>query len=155
MSAREIFFLSEPNDVLVADFAGNLDTSNGGGNSNMVAKRCDFSGSIIYGAVRDVGTIRELDYPVWSCGLTPMSGKYRLESIEINGAVTVHDIVVYPGDMALADDSGVAFIPPEHVKFVIESAEADEVRGAAIRDLLLARAPIEELKKVWFRKKER
>lgn len=38
MSTREIYYLSEPGDVLVADFGGNLDVSNMGGQSALVGK---------------------------------------------------------------------------------------------------------------------
>ncbi len=37
MSTREIYYLSEPGDVLVADFGGNLDVSNMGGQSSRSA----------------------------------------------------------------------------------------------------------------------
>jgi len=42
---------------------------------------------IVNGAVRDAGAIRELGYPVWSCGVTPMTEKFRIEAIEMNGPV--------------------------------------------------------------------
>jgi 4-hydroxy-4-methyl-2-oxoglutarate aldolase len=147
MSAVDACFLAEPGDVWVADFGGNPEVSNQGGNACMAFKTCGLSGSIVYGAVRDAETIAEIDYPVWSSGVTPMTGKYRLETIEINGPVTVHNVVVYPGDLALADDSGVAFIPPEHVQSVLEAAEASEAHSERIREKLLAKASIEELKR--------
>ena len=146
MAAYDAFFLSEPGDVLISDYGGDLEASTGGGNASMVGKMRGFSGSIVYGAVRDVDTIHQIDYPVWCAGLTPLSGKYRLETIEINGPVTVRNVAVYPGDLALADDSGVAFIPPEHVQFVIEAAEASEVRGGKFRELLAANTPPRELR---------
>jgi regulator of RNase E activity RraA len=146
MAAYDAYFLSEPGDVLVADFGGNLDASNGGGNAALVAKTRGFSGSIVWGAVRDLDSVHEFDYPVWSAGVTPMSGKYRAETIEINGPVTVHDVAVFPGDLALADDSGVAFVPAELVERVIETAEAAEARGNRFRALLLADTPLKELR---------
>ena len=41
-----------------------------------------------------------------------MTGKFRMEAVEMNGPVTVHDVAVYPGDLVLADESGVCFVPP-------------------------------------------
>ena len=86
-------------DIVVSDFGGNLDVSNMGGQSCTVAKSCGIIGAIVNGAVRDVPSIKKLDFPVWSRGKTPITGKFRLEAIEINGPVTLHDVVVYPGDL--------------------------------------------------------
>ena len=74
-----------------------------------------FAGAIVNGAVRDVPAIRELDFPVWSAGVTPITGKFRMEATEINGPVRLHDIVVYPGDLIVADG------PPENDTLSITS----------------------------------
>lgn len=152
MSTREIYYLSEPGDVLVADFGGNLDVSNMGGQSALVAKTVGFSGAIINGAVRDLPAIREIDYPVWAAGVTPITGKFRMEAMEINGPVRLHDIVVYPGDLIVADDSGVCVVPAEYIEELIN--EAEKVGGAEdkMRELIQAKAPISELRPL-FRKR--
>jgi 4-hydroxy-4-methyl-2-oxoglutarate aldolase len=152
MSTREIYYLSEPGDVLVADFGGNLDVSNMGGQSCLVAQTSGFVGAIVNGAVRDLPAIREIDYPVWAAGVTPITGKFRMEAMEINGAVTVHDIVVYPGDLVVADDSGLCVVPQDMVVRLIDEAEA--VGGAEdhMRELIRTKAPISELRPL-FRKR--
>src|SRR3546814_9268850 len=122
MSTREVYYLGEAGDVLVSDFGGNLDVSNMGGQSCLVAKTTGFVGAIVNGAIRDLNAVHELDYPVWCRGLTPITGKFRMEAIEINGPVTVHDIVVYPGDMLVADDSGFCAIPFDLVVDVLDQA---------------------------------
>jgi 4-hydroxy-4-methyl-2-oxoglutarate aldolase len=152
MSTREVYYLSEPGDVLVADFGGNLDVSNMGGQSCLVAKTEGFVGSIVNGAVRDLTAIREMDYPVWGKGATPLTGKFRMEAIEINGPVTVHDIVVYAGDLIVADDSGFCVVPPDLVEAVIDEAEGIEKAEDAMRDLIASRKPLSELRPL-FRKR--
>lgn len=152
MSTREVYYLAEPGDILVADFGGNLEVSNMGGQSCTVAKTTGFAGSIVNGAVRDVTAIREIDYPVWAKGVTPITGKFRMEAIEINGPVTVHDIVVYAGDMVVADDSGVCVVPYELVEELIDEAEAIEKAEDTMRDLIAKKAPISELRPL-FRKR--
>jgi 4-hydroxy-4-methyl-2-oxoglutarate aldolase len=146
MSTREIYYMSEPGDVLVADFGGNLDVSNMGGQSCLVAKTKGFAGAIVNGAVRDVPAIREIDYPVWAAGATPITGKFRMEAMEINGPVTVHGVVVYPGDLAVADDSGICFIPHEFVSKIIDDAEAIGAAEDNMRDMIKRDVPISELK---------
>jgi regulator of RNase E activity RraA len=152
MSTREIYYLSEPGDILVADFGGNLDVSNMGGQSCLVGKSHGFVGAVVNGAVRDLPAIRALDYPVWAAGVTPITGKFRLEAMEINGPVSLHDIVVYPGDLIVADDSGICVVPQELVSKIIE--EAEKVGGAEdkMRDLITGKAPVSELKPL-FRKR--
>ena len=152
MSTREVYYMSEEGDVLVADFGGNLDVSNMGGMSCTVGKSIGFAGAVVYGAVRDVNSIRKLDYPVWASGVTPITGKFRMEAIEINGPVTVHGVVVEPGDLVVADDSGVCFIPSQHIETVLEQALAIEKAEDTMRDLIETKRPISELRPL-FRKR--
>lgn len=152
MSTREVYYLGEPGDVLVSDFGGNLDVSNMGGQSCLVAKTTGFAGAIVNGAIRDLNAVHELDYPVWCKGLTPITGKFRMEAIEINGPVTVHDIVVYPGDLMVADDSGFCAVPFELVDEVLEQAIAIEAAEDVMRDLIRSKRPISELRPL-FRKR--
>jgi regulator of RNase E activity RraA len=146
MSTREIYYLSEPGDVLVADFGGNLDVSNMGGQSALVGQTSGFVGAVVNGAVRDLPAIRESGFPVWARGVTPITGKFRMEAMEINGAVTLHDIVVYPGDLIVADDSGICVVPSEMVVKLIDEAEAVGAAEDKMRDLIASKAPISELR---------
>lgn len=146
MSSRECHYLSEPGDVLVADFGGNVEASNMGGQSCLTAKMQGVTGAIVDGAVRDVNSIRELDFPVWCRGGTPKTGKHRMEAMEINGPVTVHDVLVEPGDFVVADDSGICFIPPHLVEVILAEAQATEAAEESARDLIRSKAPISELK---------
>jgi 4-hydroxy-4-methyl-2-oxoglutarate aldolase len=146
MSTRDIYYLSEPGDVLVTDTGGNLDVSNMGGQSCTVAKTRGLAGSIVFGAVRDASTIRNLEYPVWSCGITPITGKFRIEAIEMNGPVRVHDVQVRPGDLIVADDSGVCVVPFEHVNEVIDQIEQIAADEAFTANLITQDVPLDELR---------
>ncbi|MEU6641948.1 RraA family protein [Saccharomonospora sp. NPDC046836] len=152
MSTRDIYYLAEPGDVLVTDTGGDLSISNMGAQSCTVAKSRGLAGSIVYGAVRDAGSIRELGYPVWSKGITPLTGKFRIEAIEMNGPVTLHDVRVEPGDLMVADDSGVCVVPFEHVEHVIDEIESIAAAEEKMASLIVEGAPISELKPL-FRKR--
>ncbi|WP_248923864.1 RraA family protein [Paenibacillus hamazuiensis] len=152
MSTRDIYYLAEPGDVLVTDFGGNPDVSNMGGQSCTVAKSRGLAGSIVNGAVRDVSTIRSIDYPVWSFGHTPMTGKFRLEAIEMNGPVTLHNIVVDAGDLIIADDSGICVVPFDKIEIVLETAKSIIAEEDKMRELIVSNAPIDELRPL-FRKR--
>ncbi|MBN1333012.1 MAG: RraA family protein [Synergistales bacterium] len=149
MSTREVYYLSEPGDVLVADFGGDRDVSNMGGQSCTVAKSMNFCGAVVNGAVRDVPTIRKMDYPVWSCGITPITGKFRMEAIEINGPVSVHNIVVYPGDFIVADDSGICVIPFDKVEYVLKEIQKIDAEEENMRELIEEKRPISELRPLY------
>jgi 4-hydroxy-4-methyl-2-oxoglutarate aldolase len=138
--------------VLVTDTGGNLDISNMGGQSCTVAQTRGLAGSIVFGAVRDATTIRRIGYPVWSSGITPITGKFRIEAIEMNGPVRVHDVQVIPGDLIVADDSGVCVVPFEHVDYVIDQIEQIAADEAHTAQLIRDDVPLDELRP-YFRKR--
>lgn len=149
MATRDIYYISEPGDIIVSDFGGNLDVSNMGGQSCTVAKSCGLVGAVVYGSVRDVPTIKEQDYPVWSSGRTPKTGKFRIEAVEINGPVTVHDIVVRPGDLILADDSGICAVPPEKAEEVLAKIKHIDESEEEMRKLIENGASIEDIRPLY------
>ena len=146
MSTRDIYYISEPGDVLVSDFGGNLEVSNMGGQSCTVAKSCGLAGNIVNGCCRDVSSIREMGYPVFSCGTTQVTGKFRMECVEMNGPVTLCGKLVEPGDLMVADDSGVCIVPFELAEPVLEKSLAIAASEERMRQLIESKAPISELR---------
>ena len=146
MSTRDIYYISEPGDVLVSDFGGNLDVSNMGGQSCTVAKSCGLAGNIVNGCCRDASSIRESGYPVFSCGVTQITGKYRMECVEMNGPVTLCGKLVEPGDLMLADDSGVCIVPPDIAADVLAECQKIAAAEERMRQLIESKAPICELR---------
>ena len=94
--------------------------------------------AIVMGGVRDIAHSRAVGYPVWSTDITPATGKWRIETVEINGDVQLADIRVAPGDLVVADDTGVCFIPGDKIMPVLElcekKARAEEIRCQAIEN---------------------
>jgi 4-hydroxy-4-methyl-2-oxoglutarate aldolase len=136
MAEFEAHNLAQPGDVLVIQGVPNM--SNMGGISALTGKRQGEVGAIVQGGVRDIAHSRALDYPVWSSDITPVTGKWRLETVEINGPIQIGEVRVAPGDLVVADDTGVCFIPRDVVLEVLEGAEkkakAEDVRCKAIDD---------------------
>ena len=98
------------------------------------------------GCLRDASSIRESGYPVFSCGVTQITGKYRMECIEMNGPVTLCGKRVEPGDLMLADDSGVCICPPEIAANVLKECLKIAAAEERMRELIESRAPISELR---------
>jgi 4-hydroxy-4-methyl-2-oxoglutarate aldolase len=112
----------EPGDVLV--ISGVPGISNMGGMMATIAKRQQLSGSVVDGGVRDVGQSRRIDYPMWSTDVSPITGKWRAETVEVNGDVVICGVRVQAGDLVVADETGVCFVPFEHAEEVLERAQA-------------------------------
>jgi regulator of RNase E activity RraA len=136
MAEFEAHNLAQKGDVLVIQ--GVADVSNMGGISAQTGKRQGEVGAIVQGGVRDITHSRALDYPVWASDITPVTGKWRLETVEINGPVQIGEVRVAAGDLVVADDTGVCFIPRDVVLEVLDAAEqkakAEALRCKAIDD---------------------
>jgi 4-hydroxy-4-methyl-2-oxoglutarate aldolase len=101
--------LAEPGNVLVVQGVANI--SSMGGVSATIGKRQGEAGAIVDGAVRDVDHSRAIGYPIWCTGASPITGKWRIETMAVNDPVHVAGIEVQPGDVVIADESGVCFVP--------------------------------------------
>ena len=136
MAEFEAHNLAQQGDVLVIQ--GVADVSNMGGISAQTGKRQGEIGAIVQGGVRDIAHFRALDYPVWASDITPVTGKWRIETVEINGPIAIGEVLVAPGALVIADDTGVCFIPRDNILEVLELAEqkakAEETRCKAIDD---------------------
>lgn len=122
MGEHEAYNQAKPGDVVVIE--GLAGISNMGGQSATLAHRCGCAGAVIDGGYRDPGAARALGFPVWSRGVTPVTGKWRLETVEINGRVRIAGVSVDAGDLVVADEAGVVFVP---------CARAAEVLAQALR----------------------
>ncbi|MEZ5646064.1 MAG: RraA family protein [Burkholderiaceae bacterium] len=135
MGEHEAYNLAEPGDVVVIE--GLKGISNLGGQSAMVAVRSGCAGAVIDGSFRDPALSRDLGFPIWSRGPTPVTGKWRLQTVEINGPVRIAGVAVDAGDLVVADDAGVVFVPrlrvPEVVEMAQRIAQGDERQQADIR----------------------
>lgn len=115
--------LGKQGDVLVIDAGGDLTNAILGERmlAYCVAKK--FAGVIVYGAVRDVGWIRQQSLPVYACGITHQ-GPYKNGPGEINTPVVLGKMVVAPGDLMIGDDDGVLCVPYEAVADIHVKAAA-------------------------------
>jgi regulator of RNase E activity RraA len=113
--------LAEPGDVLVVQGVAGI--SSMGGVSASIGKRQGEAGAIVDGAVRDTDHSREIGYPVWSSGVSPITGKWRIETVAVNKPVTIAGIEVRPGDLVVADECGVCFVPYERAAEVLAIAQ--------------------------------
>ena len=136
--------LAETGDVLVIQ--GVMGCSNMGGQSATIAQRQGFAGAVVDGTVRDPQQYRELGWPVWCRGFTPITGKWRMQTVEVNGTVEICGVQVSPGDLVCADEAGVCFVPRNQAAAVLEVArkidaadtrrKADIEKGVSVAELM-------------------
>lgn len=133
LADRDVYAVGREGDVGVFDCGGVAEASVMGGLSGRWARRLGMAGCVIDGAIRDLESIRADGVPVWSRGVTPRTGKHRMRAIEINAPVSVAGLIVNPGDLVVADASGVCVVPLEAVDRVVEiCAEAEETERSVI-----------------------
>lgn len=119
----EILALQEalPGDVLLIE--GVTGVSNMGGLISTIAKRQGVAGAVVDGGVRDVGHSRRIDFPVWSRDISPITGKWRCITQEINGVATIAGVTATAGDLVIADETGFCVVPREHIDTVLRRCE--------------------------------
>jgi 4-hydroxy-4-methyl-2-oxoglutarate aldolase len=111
-----------PSDVLVVEARVRSGISVFGGMAALAAARAGVGACIVDGGVRDLADIRDVGLAVWSRSVTPVTGKWRVEAAAINAPVACGGVQVRPGDLALADETGVCS------QAIVSSARTGDVR---------------------------
>lgn len=131
LALNDAHALAGKGDVLVIQ--GIDGVSSMGGNSARVGHAAGEAGAVVDGCVRDIDQSRSIGYPIWARGVSPITGKWRIRGAEINGPVTIAGVTVYPGDLVLADDSGVCFVPFARAAEVLRLAEEISAKDDAMQ----------------------
>jgi len=112
-----------PGAVIVLDNNGRTDCTVWGDILTVTAKMKGIAGTVIDGVCRDVPTILEERYPVFSRGAFMMTGKDRVMVEAMQVTVSIGGVQVRPGDILVGDDSGVVVVPQEMAEQVLEMAK--------------------------------
>jgi len=124
-------------DVIVIDNAGRTYCTVWGDILTHVAVNRKLAGTVIDGVCRDVDGIRELGYPMYTRGHFMVTGKDRVVMESYNKPVAISDVAVNPGDLIMADQSGVLVIPLDRAEEVLaltrEIAAAEDKIVASIQ----------------------
>ncbi|HZT47426.1 MAG TPA: hypothetical protein VFA64_05590 [Hyphomicrobiaceae bacterium] len=124
---------ANPGDVLVIDNGGHC-VSTFGGLATLAAKLKGIAGLVADTGVRDREEMIEHAFPVFARHMTPLTGRSRLAVVATNEPVSCGGVRVRPGDVIVADGSGVVCIPAEHAAEVAELAQGyarDDAAAAA------------------------
>jgi 4-hydroxy-4-methyl-2-oxoglutarate aldolase len=129
---------SQPGDVIVVDNEGRDSMGSWGGLLALAASLRGVAGVILDGACRDVDEARELHFPAFARGGAVRTARARIHEESCGEPVSLGGIPVHPGDIVMADGSGVVVLPAAEAPRVVERAEQIARREQAMQTRLHA-----------------
>lgn len=134
-----------PGDVVVVEHNKREDCAGWGGILSLAAATRGLVGTIVDGAARDIDESRELGYPVYARAAVPRTARGRVVERAWNIPVTIGGVHVDPGDLVVADASGVVFVPKARLDEVLSAAEAIVAREASLAEAVRSGKPVSEV----------
>ena len=113
--------------VLVLDCRGETRVASGGQILTTRLKVRGAAGLVSDGPVRDSGQIAQMDFAVYTAGGSAPLNLIHHHAIDLNVPIGCGGVAVYPGDIMVGDDEGVAVIPQHLADDVARDAAEQEV----------------------------
>lgn len=136
---------SGPQSVIVIDHGGRTHVAGWGGILSLSAKTRGVAGVVIDGACRDIDESQEMALPLYGRGAVPITARGRVIEQDWNVSVTICGVAVTPGDLVIADGSGVVFIPANLAEQAIAIAETVVRKEQLMADAVRAGTPVSEV----------
>jgi 4-hydroxy-4-methyl-2-oxoglutarate aldolase len=121
-------------DVIVVDNGGRTYAGSWGGILSVAAKAAGVAGVVADGACRDVDEARDMDFPVYARAGVSITARGRIVEESFQQPIEVCGVIVNPGDLVIADWSGVVFICADRAEEVLAAAEDIAAREIAMAE---------------------
>lgn len=110
--------LIQPGDVVVVDTSGSATNAVFGDMIANKAKHRGAAGFIIDGLIRDLDDVKDVGMPVFARGVTAFGPLHRGPG-EVNYPISCDGIVVNPGDIIVADATGIVVVRQEFAEQLV------------------------------------
>lgn len=137
------------NSVIVIDNNGQEDCTTWGDILTEVALIRKIAGTVIFGAARDIKSIREAKYPLFSSAIYMRSGKNRVYKSAQQCELHIRNVKIHPEDIILGDDNGVVVIPAARANEIIEMAGNIKLTEQHIVESVKKGTSLEEARKLY------
>lgn len=121
LSLHAAIYQAKAGDVIVVE--ADPDYATTGGNVCAIAQKRGITAMIIDGTVRDIGEIRDMQFPVYALGAMPKPAQ-KQQLYPFNQAIQCGGVTVNGGDFIVADEDGIAVIPKAQLNQVYDLAKA-------------------------------
>lgn len=112
--------LAKEGDFVILDAGGRTDIAGWGGHHSQRCHARGVSGVLVNGSVRDFAEIRNMGFPAFCLGTSPISSKWDQETAEFNGSVTVGGVHIKAGDIIVGDEDGLVVIGVDQLDAVLD-----------------------------------
>lgn len=112
----------QPDEVFIAAAGGSMRSGIWGELLTTAVRNQGCVGAIVDGAVRDVGKIREMNFPVLARGTNLFDSRDRQRVIDRDIPVEIGGVVFTPGDLVIADEDGIVVVPQSVETEVLQRA---------------------------------
>lgn len=137
--------LLRPGDFVVVDRLGDRRHACWGGGVTVAAKAAGAVGGVVDGPCTDVEEIEASDFPLWARGVAAITTRLQNLGGGMNIPVACGGVPVIPGDVVLADSSGVLILSRDEAVAIAHKALAIQARSASRESEIKVGARLGEL----------
>jgi len=137
---------ADAGDVVVIANDG-AKVSTWGGLASLAAARKGIAGAVIDGGARDIEEIEASGFSIRARHLVPTGGRKRIRVEAIGEPVVVDGVTVSPGDIIVADGTGVACVPFKQAEAVLRMALEFDANDRESQRLIEAGASLSDAMK--------